>query len=198
MAGSTMSMPAHRFQVPPFPLKETSKRLPFANLHPGRLTWNPKNHPIEKENHLPIHHFQVCWSSIRESILQVRWLLVPGRVEHSSSRWDEMKLCWWSRWQFNSHVIVCEFFLYGRLNIISTVIWHFGTCSSHTGFGNCSSRLANISNIFICIFQICWLAVVYIHNTQKLSTKSRKLSDPSIPTSIHLPNTWKLTYPPKK
>ena len=158
MAWSTMSMPAHRFQVPPFPLKETSKCLPFENLHPGRLKWNLKITQLKRKIIFQSIIFRLLIFHSR-IYFQVRWLLVPGRVGHSSSRWDEMKLCWWSRWQFNSHVIVCEFFLYGKLNITSTTVWHFGTCSSHTGFGNCSSRLANISNIFnifIYIFQICW------------------------------------------
>jgi len=43
----------------------SKKKLPHwekeKHLHPGRLTWNLRIHPwkIEKENHLPTHHFQV-------------------------------------------------------------------------------------------------------------------------------------------
>ena len=32
---------------------------PHAMFTPWKINMEPKNHPIEKENHLPNHHFQV-------------------------------------------------------------------------------------------------------------------------------------------
>jgi len=38
-------------------------------FHPRRVAWNLKTHPIEKENQLPNHHFQLL-NIIFQGVLQ--------------------------------------------------------------------------------------------------------------------------------
>ena len=42
-----------------FPFKGNIQMSSIRESTPRKINMEPKNHPIEKENHLPIHHFQV-------------------------------------------------------------------------------------------------------------------------------------------
>ena len=64
-------------------------------LHPGRLTWNLRIHRVEKENHLPNHHFQIpcrSWSVYILFIPQILW-------NHVNNIWS-----YWGLWNAYRYV----------------------------------------------------------------------------------------------